>query len=60
MFTGIIGIVILILDIIAIIDIVGGRGSAGHKLVWFLIVFFLPVIGMLLYFLIGKNKATDL
>jgi Phospholipase_D-nuclease N-terminal len=60
MFTGILGILVLILDIIAIIDILGGRGSAGHKLVWFLVVLFLPVVGMLLYFLIGKNKATDL
>jgi hypothetical protein len=57
---GILGIVVLILDIIAIIDIVGGRGSAGHKLLWFLIVFFLPVLGMILYFLIGKNRLTDL
>jgi len=60
MFTGIFGIVVLILDIIALFDILGGRGSAGHKLLWFLVVFFLPVIGMVIYFLIGKNKATDL
>jgi hypothetical protein len=60
MFTGIFGVLVLVLDIIAIIDIVGGRGSAGHKILWFLIVFFLPVIGMAIYFLIGKNKALDL
>ena len=53
-------LVVTVLDIIAFIDILGGRGSATHKLLWFLIVFFLPVLGMILYFLIGKNQATDL
>jgi hypothetical protein len=60
MITGVLGLLILVLDIIAIIDILGGRGSAQHKLLWFIIVFFLPVLGMVLYFLIGKNRATDL
>jgi hypothetical protein len=53
-------IVILVLDIVALIDIIGGSGSLQHKLLWALIVLFLPVIGMILYFLIGKNRATDL
>jgi hypothetical protein len=56
----IVGLIVLVLDIIAIIDILGGSGSAQHKLLWFLVVFFLPVLGMILYFLIGKNHATDL
>jgi hypothetical protein len=60
MFGGLIGLIILVLDIIAFIDILGGRGSAQHKLLWFLVVFFLPVLGMILYFVIGKNAATDL
>jgi hypothetical protein len=57
---GIFGVIILVLDIIALIDILGGNGSAGHKLLWFLVVFCLPVVGMAIYFLIGKNRATDL
>jgi hypothetical protein len=60
MIGGVLGLVILVLDIIAIIDILGGSGSASHKLLWFIVVFFLPVLGMILYFLIGKNRATDL
>jgi hypothetical protein len=60
MIGGILGVLVLVLDIVAIIDIIGGRGSATHKLIWFLVVLFLPVLGMILYFLIGKNRATDL
>ncbi len=60
MFVGLFGLIVLVLDIVAIIDILGGRGSATHKLLWFVVVFFLPVVGMILYFLIGKNRALDL
>jgi hypothetical protein len=60
MIVGIFGLVVFVLDIVAIIDILGGSGSAQHKLLWFIVVFFLPVLGMILYFLIGKNRATDL
>ncbi|MCA9280431.1 MAG: PLDc N-terminal domain-containing protein [Phycisphaeraceae bacterium] len=54
---GIIGLVILVLDIIAIVSVLGGTGSAGHKLLWTLLILLLPVIGMILYFLIGRTTA---
>lgn len=52
---GIIGLIVLILDIIAIVSILGASKDVGWKLLWTLIVLLLPVIGMILYFLIGKN-----
>jgi hypothetical protein len=57
MIPGVLGLLVLVLDIVALIDLLGGRGSATHKLLWFVIIFFLPVLGMILYFLIGKNSA---
>jgi hypothetical protein len=54
---GILGIVVLILDIIAIVSVLAGRGSVGHKVLWTLLVLLLPVIGMILYFLIGRSPA---
>ena len=55
--TSLIGVLILILDIVAIVSVVAGRGSLGHKLLWTLLVLVLPLIGMLLYFLIGRSSA---
>ena len=52
-----IGLVILVLDIIAIVSVLMGRGSVGHKVLWILLILILPVIGMILYFLIGRNSA---
>ena len=48
---------ILILDIVAIVSVVAGRGSLVRKLLWTLLILVLPVLGMLLYFLIGRRSA---
>jgi hypothetical protein len=53
---GVLGLLILVLDIIALVSILGGRSSVEHKLLWTLLVLFLPVVGMILYFLIGQSR----
>jgi ATP/ADP translocase len=53
---GIIGLIILILNIIAIVSVLMGGGSVLHKLLWILLILILPVIGMILYFLIGRSS----
>lgn len=55
--SGLIGLVVLILDIIAIVSVVAGYGSAGHKILWTILILCLPVLGMILYFLIGQSRS---
>ncbi len=55
---GLIGIVILILDIVAIVDIVKSAAETGKKVLWILLVVIFPIIGLVLYYLIGKKKAA--
>lgn len=52
---GIIGTIIFILDIIAIVMVLMGNKSVGMKLLWILIILILPIIGMILYFLLGRG-----
>tara|TARA_B100000686_G_scaffold340398_1_gene416019 strand:- start:3127 stop:3303 length:177 start_codon:yes stop_codon:yes gene_type:complete len=54
---GILGLIILVLDIIAIISIVQSGLSVAMKIVWVLVVLLLPIIGMILWFLIGNKKV---
>jgi len=54
---GILGLIVLVLDIIAIISVLGGRASVEHKLLWTVVILLLPVIGMILYFLMGRSAA---
>lgn len=52
-----IGLLILVLDIVAIASVLMGRGSIGHKLLWVLLILLLPVVGMVLYFIFGRSSA---
>jgi hypothetical protein len=52
---GILGLIVLVLDIIAIVDVLKSSMDAGKKALWIILVLLLPLIGMVLYFLIGKR-----
>jgi hypothetical protein len=54
---GLVGLLVLVLDIIAIVSVLGGSGSMERKLLWTLIILILPFVGMILYFLIGRSGA---
>lgn len=43
-----------VLWIVAIIDCV--RSNNPNKVVWILVIIFLPFLGSLLYFLVGKTR----
>jgi len=50
-------IAVLVLDIIAIVSVVAGHGSLGRKVLWTILILVLPVIGMILYYVIGRRAA---
>jgi hypothetical protein len=52
-----VGAVILILDIFAIVSVLIGQSAALRKVFWIAIVLLFPVVGVLLYFLIGRSSA---
>jgi len=54
---GLIGIVIFVLDIVAIVDCVRSALDSGKKVLWVLLILVLPILGMVLYFLVGKNRS---
>ena len=52
---GILGLIVLVLDIIAILDVLKSSMDTGKKALWVILILILPVVGMALYFLIGKR-----
>jgi len=52
----IIGLIILVLDIIALVDVLKSAMDTGRKALWIILILILPVVGMVLYFLIGKKQ----
>ncbi|KAA3639098.1 MAG: hypothetical protein DWP95_11210 [Proteobacteria bacterium] len=51
---GIIGLIVLILDVIAIVEIIGSGKPTGEKVLWVVIILLLPLIGLILYYLLGR------
>ena len=56
MFVSLIGLVILVLDIIALVSLLQSGADAATKILWALLIILLPLIGMVLYFLIGPGR----
>ncbi len=54
-FHAILGLIILVLDIIAIVSVLGGTSAPGRKVLWVVIILLFPLIGVILYFLIGRS-----
>ncbi len=55
---GILGLLILVLDIYVIYLILTGGGDPGIKLLWVIVVLLLPLIGPILYFIIGRGRTA--
>lgn len=52
---GILGLIILILDIWAIVRVVQSGASTGAKVLWIVLIILLPVLGLILWFLLGPK-----
>lgn len=54
------GLIILVLVIIAVLDVLKHSWSTEKKLVWILLIVVIPVLGLLLYYFIARNKGGNL
>jgi hypothetical protein len=55
---GILGVLILAGDIWAIINVFQSSVSNEKKLLWILVVVLLPLLGLILWFLLGPRNRT--
>jgi len=54
---GIGGFILLVLNIWAIVSIVGSEASTGGKVVWVLVLLFLPLLGFIAWLIFGPRSA---
>ncbi len=50
-----IGFLILIIDVVVVLEIIRGNKDVEKKILWIIAVVFLPVLGPILYFIMGKK-----
>lgn len=56
--SGLFGLIILAFDIWALIHVIGSSVSTGSKVLWSVLILFLPVIGLILWALFGPRQHT--
>jgi hypothetical protein len=54
---GVIGLIVLALDIWAFINIIQSGAGTGGKVMWILLILFLPIIGFIIWLLAGPRKT---
>jgi Phospholipase_D-nuclease N-terminal len=52
------GIIVLILDIWAIVNVFGSSASTGAKVLWVLLILILPVVGFIIWYFAGPRSGT--
>jgi hypothetical protein len=53
---GIGGLIILVLDVYAIVQVFSSSASTGSKVLWTVLILLLPIVGVILWFLLGPKK----
>lgn len=52
---GLWGFIVLVADIWAIVSVLQSSLTTGKKVLWILLIFFLPVLGFLIWLLVGPR-----
>ncbi len=52
---GLLGFIIFVLDVYAVLQIAESTASNGRKALWIAVVIVLPVLGLILWFLLGPK-----
>ena len=52
---GLFGLIVLILNVWAIVRVVGSTASTGKKVLWIVLILLLPVLGLILWLLLGPR-----
>jgi hypothetical protein len=55
--TGIGGFILLALDLWALISVIGSSAGTGNKVIWVLVILFLPLLGFILWLLFGPRAS---
>lgn len=55
-FGGILWLIVVVLDVLAIVDCIKRPMSSDKKILWVVLILILPIIGLILYSLLGRGK----
>jgi hypothetical protein len=53
---GLFGLLVLILDVWAVVNVIQSRTSTGAKVLWVVLILLLPIIGLLIWVFAGPRS----
>jgi hypothetical protein len=53
----ILAILVVVLDVVAIVQVVRSRIEVGRKIIWSLVIVLLPVVGLIMWFVASGTHA---
>ena len=56
--SGLLGLILLVLDVYAIVKTIGSGATTGTKVLWVVVILLLPLLGLILWWLLGPKSAT--
>lgn len=56
--SGILGLLVLIADVWAILNIFQSASSTGSKALWIVLVLVLPLLGVIIWYFAGPREST--
>ena len=56
--TGVGGVILLALDIWALVSVIGSAESTGKKVIWVLVILFLPLLGFIAWLIAGPRARA--
>ncbi len=56
-YQGLFGLVVLIADVWAIVNVFQSNGDTGRKVLWTVLVIILPVLGFVLWYFLGPKTG---
>jgi hypothetical protein len=54
---GLFGVLVLIADVYAVLQIAQSSASTGKKTLWIVLVILLPLVGFILWYLLGPKSS---
>jgi hypothetical protein len=49
----------VLIAVVAVISVIGSEQTLGMKVVWFLLIWAMPLIGSVLWFLVGRREQRN-
>ncbi|KAI7088543.1 hypothetical protein KC356_g3219 [Hortaea werneckii] len=54
---GIVGFIVLVLDVIVWMEVLQSNRPVSHKVLWCVLVFIFPIVGIIIYWLFSNREA---